>query len=264
MKVINWNICCLKGKIEQKLDFLKNLVLGDSFIVVMQEVKTTDLEFVRTAFIDHAQVEYSLEYRKPGKYDTDSRKLGVAILVSNDISIQKAGVLNRALMPDRTLVVDLLVGGQPLRVFGLHSITGCDHRKAKELQFFSFAEAIDEYRPDIVAIDANEPEHDHYDIEKMKFFDNRNKGNGCRTFFKTMLQNGMVDSFAKDYDRNLFIEGQCLQTSHIIKRGGRHVRYDFLFVNHERFKNYQCSYDLNGSIAAGSDHSIVLLEPKSH
>lgn len=139
-------------------------------------------EALNKAFADVAKIEYSLEYRAPGKYDTDSRKLGVAILVSKDIEIIDAKVLDRALMPDRTLLVDIKYRNSSLRVLGLHSITGCQHLKAKEIQFFSFAEAIDEYRPDIVGIDANEPQYDHYEISKMKFFDNYNKGNGCKTF----------------------------------------------------------------------------------
>lgn len=143
-------------------------------------------ECLKQSFEDIANIEYSLDYRIPGRYDTDSRKLGVAILVSKDLRIKNAQVLNRALMPDRTLMVDVEYQNTTLRVLGLHSITGCHHLKAKEIQFFSCAEAIDEYKPDIVGIDANEPQYDHYEISQMKFFDNYSKGNGCKTFFETM------------------------------------------------------------------------------
>ena len=263
MKVINWNICCMKGNVETKVEFLKSLVEDDSFIIIMQEVKPKAFSFIKLAFDGLAHAEYSLFYRQPGKFDTESRRLGIAILVSRDVKLKFAQVLNRALMPDRTLMVDVENKGNPLRVMGLHSITGCDHKKAKELQFFAFAEAVDEYRPDIVGIDANEPRIDHYDIERMCFFDNRNKGDGCRTFFKTMHKFGIVDAFARDYDQSQWVDGQCLEVSHKIKVSGRPVRYDFLFVNSEKFKNYKCSYDLEASLAAGSDHSVVILEPKT-
>lgn len=49
-----------------------------------------------------------------------------------------------------------------MRVFGLHSITGCDHVMAKSYQFLSYAEAVDEMRPDIIGINANEPRVDGY------------------------------------------------------------------------------------------------------
>ena len=168
-------------------------------------------ECLKQSFEDIANIEYSLDYRIPGRYDTDSRKLGVAILVSKDLRIKNAQVLNRALMPDRTLMVDVEYQNTTLRVLGLHSITGCHHLKAKEIQFFSFAEAIDEYKQDIVGIDANEPQYDHYEISQMKFFDNYSKGNGCKTFFETMRDNGIVDAFIKDYDIEKYVEANTLQ-----------------------------------------------------
>ena len=91
----------------------------------------------------------------------------MAIIASDDIEVRGSGVLPRSLMPDRTLWADLHVEGQDMRVFGLHSITGCDHVMAKSYQFLSYAEAVDEMRPDIVGIDANEPRIDGYSAEEM-------------------------------------------------------------------------------------------------
>lgn len=44
---------------------------------------------------------------------------------------------------------------------------------AKSYQFLSYAEAVDEMRPDIVGIDANEPKIDGYSAEEMTFFKQR-------------------------------------------------------------------------------------------
>ena len=259
MKVINWNISWM-NEIYTKIEYIKTLIKGQSFIVILQEVKEYSYEAIKTAFSDIANIEYSLNYRVPGKYDTDSRKLGVAILVSKDINILNAKVIDRALMPDRTLLLDVKYKNTSLRILGLHSITGCHHLKAKEIQYFSFAETIDEYKPDIVGIDANEPQYDHYEISKMKFFDNYNKGNGCKTFFETMRANGLVDAFCKNYNINNYIEGEYLTTSHVIKRNNRKVRYDFVFVNANKFKNYCCTYDYENAVKAGSDHAAVVIE----
>ena len=261
MRIINWNISW-NNKTDGKVSYLRKLVKGESFIIILQEVKMHAYEQLKQSMGDIANIEFSLDYRIPGKYDTDSRKLGVAILVSKDIAITKAKVLDRALMPDRTLMVDIAYKGIPLRILGLHSITGCHHLKAKEIQYFSFAEAIDEYSPDIVGIDANEPQYDHYEISKMKFFDNHNKGNGCKTFFEAMATNGMVDAFVKDYDPKEYVEGEYLTTSHIIKRGNKKVRYDFLFVNDEKIKEYQCRYDYVDAVEAGSDHAAIIVDVK--
>ena len=199
MRIINWNISW-NNNADTKSAYLRNLIKDNSFVVILQEVKTFAYETLKQTLGDIANIEYSLNYRVPGKFDTDSRKLGVAILVSKDLKITNAQVLSRALMPDRTIMVDIEYNNVPLRILGLHSVTGCHHLKAKEIQFFSFAEAVDEYKPDVIGIDANEPQYDHYEISKMKFFDNFNKGNGCKTFFETIEAGGMVDSFVKDYD----------------------------------------------------------------
>ena len=258
MKIIDWNISWA-GNISSKIEYLKKVVSGDSFIIILQEVKFPSYNALRVNFEDIANIEYSLTYRVPGKYDTDSRKLGVAIIVSKDIKIMSAFVLERSLLPDRTLLVDTVVNDTALRILALHSITGCHHLKAKEIQYFSFAEAIDIYKPDIVGIDANEPQIDHYDISQMKFFDNYQKGNGCKTFFDTMGQNALVDAFVKDYNKSAFVEGEYLTTSHIIKRSNKKVRYDFLFVNEEKMGNYSCKYEYEDAVKAGSDHALIMI-----
>lgn len=182
-------------------------------------------------------------------------------MVSKDIKVLKCEVLERTLMPDRTLIVDLEYNNTFIRALGLHSITGCQHGKAKAIQYYSFAEAIDTYKPDIVGIDANEPEMDHYEIEKMKFFDNYDKGMGCKTFFEIMNENSLADSFIKNYKKEDFIEGECLTTSYV-KRGRKRVRYDFLFINSKKFEEYNCIYNYNDAVEAGSDHAAVIVDVK--
>lgn len=102
MKIINWNISW-QNPIDKKIAYLKSLISEDSFIIILQEVKLHSFDALKQAFEGIATIEYSLDYRIPGKYDTDSRKLGIAILFSKDIRINNAKVLDRALMPDRTL-----------------------------------------------------------------------------------------------------------------------------------------------------------------
>ena len=157
-------------------------------------------------------------------------------------------------------MVDVCYNNLYLRVLGLHSITGCQHGKAKEIQYFSFAEAIDTYKPDIVGIDANEPQIDHYDVGRMKFFDNHQNGNGCKSFFEAMAQNDLSDAFVKDYDRSKFVDGECLTTSHVIKRGNKKVRYDFLFINEQKIDDYSCEYKYDEAISAGSDHAVIIIK----
>ena len=258
MKIIDWNLSWLYDS-NKKIDFLLNETKNHSFIIILQEVTLSSYEAIYKAFAKDSNIEYSLNYRIPGKFDTNSRKLGIAIITSRNFIVKNAQVLGRSIMPDRTLMVDIECGRQRLRILGLHSITGSQHGKAKEIQYYSFAEAISEYRPDIVGIDANEPQLDHYDVFKMEFFDNYNKGNGCKTFFTTMVDNTLEDAYVKNYDRTKFVKGEYLTTSHIIQQGRKKVRYDFLFVNKEKFNDYNCVYDYNQAINAGSDHAAIIL-----
>lgn len=181
MKIINWNISW-SNAVDNKISYLKELVAEASFVIILQEVKMNSYEALKKAFADVAKIEYSLEYRAPGKYDTDSR------------------------------------------------------------------------------IDANEPQYDHYEISKMKFFDNYNKGNGCKTFFESMQACGLMDAYVKDYDTKQHVEGEYLTTSHVIKRGNKKVRYDFVFVNEEKIVDYHCRYDYCNAVEAGSDHAAVIID----
>lgn len=259
MNIISWNIS-YASKIEKILDFLKTNIDRNDFIITLQEVTPSSFEEIQLKFKDFANVEYSLNYRKPGKYDTKSRKLGIAILTSKNFIINKVEVLNRALLPDRTLYLELIYNNQIIKVLSLHSITGCDYKKAKSIQFYSFAEAIYDLKPDIVSFDANEPEYDHYEIESMKFFDNKDKGMGAKIFFQSLGKNKLRDSYASMYDTNNYKEKEPLVISHIInKRFNK--RYDFVFLN-EKYKLVNCEYKLEESLNATSDHSLIKLEIK--
>ena len=90
---------------------------------------------------------------------------------------------------------NILYYGETYRIISLHSITGVDYKKAKSTQYFSFAEAIDAMKPDIVTFDANEPKVDHYEVSQMEFFDNRDKGAGAAAFFNSLSSAGLFDAF---------------------------------------------------------------------
>lgn len=252
LKILDWNISYLNNAIS-KTELLQSIVEGDSFIIVLQEVTPPQFDVIKEAF---PNIRYSLDYRKPGKYDTRQRKLGIAIIASNDISIENAGVLDRCILPDRTLLADLRYNNEQLSVLGLHSVTGVSHRKAKSIQFLSFAECIDEYKPDIVAFDANEPKKDHYAIEEMEFFDNGDNGKGARTFFETLFNCGLHDAYVANYDNSRYVEGEPLVISHKLSRGNHSRRYDFVFVN-DRMKIEQINYKYDEAIIAGSDHALI-------
>ena len=83
LKILDWNISYLNNAIS-KTELLQSIVEGDSFIIVLQEVTPPQFDVIKEAF---PNIRYSLDYRKPGKYDTRQRKLGIAIIASNDSDI---------------------------------------------------------------------------------------------------------------------------------------------------------------------------------
>ncbi len=179
MRFVDWNISYM-GDHEKKFEFLFSHLQG-TYCVLLQEVKPYVYEYVKQTYGNTNQILYSLDFRSPGKFDSNARKLGVMIILSPDITLEECGVIERNLFPDRTLYATLNIGEKTLKVLALHSITGCDYYKTKSAQFNCFAEFIDTYKPDIIGIDANEPAQDAVDVDNMVFFDN---GSGAETFFK--------------------------------------------------------------------------------
>ena len=123
------------------------------------------------------------------------------------------------------------------------------------------AEIVKSFSPDIVTVDANEPQTDHWDINQMEFFDNRDKGNGARNFFTSIAQNGMKDAYSCVFDKDSFVPGEYLATSHLVARGKkRERRYDFIFVHSGTFDVKNCSYSFEEARQASADHAIVRAE----
>ena len=254
MKIIDWNICCM-GSPDSKIQFLESVLGNDSFIAILQEVTPLQYDFIKSHY---SNIRYSLDYRNPGAFDTDNRRLGIAVICSDDIIIKTADVLNRSLLPERTLMVDVEYNAQDIRIIGLHSVVGAAFKMAKSMQFRSWAEAIVELKPDIVAFDANEPAKDHYDIEKMNFFSQfpKENGSGARTFFTALIDTGLVDTYSVNYDSDNYVEEEPLVMSHYISKGNQRKRYDFIFMN-KTVSVARCEYMYNEAVKAGSDHALI-------
>lgn len=182
--------------------------------------------------------------------------MGVMLIFSKSIEVLESGVVERSLFPDRTAWATIMHNGKKIKVLGLHSITGCGYQRAKSVQYDTFTEFIDEYKPDIIGMDANEPNVDSYDVDKMVFY-NRN-GAGAKTFFKTVKELNMQDAYVTANNITTCEEGKCLTISHNV-RGRGAVRYDFLFVSHN-ISIIKCNYDYDGGIMAGSDHALIKAE----
>ncbi len=253
MKVINWNIS-YAGDIERKAAFLRTF-LSENVIVMLQEVKPHAYEYIQSILGEDYRLFYSLDYRSPSKFDSDARKLGVLIILNKKYEVLESGVINRSPFPDRTMYVTLQCGCHVIKVLALHSLTGCGYFRAKSVQYDSFAEFINGYMPDIIGIDANEPQVDHCDISQMQFFDN---GPGAKHFFDEVVHIGLSDAFVQCNGTGEYEAGKPLTKSHSIRRRGA-VRYDFVFVRNS-YRVHELRYLYDEAVASGSDHAIIVGE----
>ena len=256
MRIIDWNTKWLSN-VDQRIEHLKGMFDGQSTIAILQEVKPTAIDGIRSMFEGVADVRYSLDHRPPGRYDSGSRKLGIVIIVSSDMKVVRSDVLSRSLMPDRTLMVDVKTPSGIMRIIGLHSITGCEHKKAKTIQFLSFAECVDDLHPDVVAFDANEPEVDSPTIDGKVFW-----MPGAKVFFESMESEGLVDALVKYRDLSGYVDGTCIEVSHETGKGHTVTprRYDHVFIRADRFSNGSCTYDLQKAYELKSDHALVVVD----
>lgn len=255
MNYISWNISysSKKEKIAEKL--ISELIDKKTIICLMEVVPAT-YEYLKSILSENYGMSYSLDFRKPGKFDSRSRKLGVMFLYPLSMEVSSVDVLWRAPFPDRTLMMRYKEpDGDYKTIMTVHSVTGCDYKRTKSVQFDSFAEIVEDLQPDFVTFDANEPNEDAFDIENMVFFDNKDKGAGAKRFFTTLVENGLADSFTLTHRREDFVGKQPLITSHII-RGRLHKRYDFIFVK-KKSPIKSCDYCYEEGIEASSDHAIV-------
>ena len=251
LQIINWNISYMNDW-EKKMGFLFSK-LNNDYCVILQEVGPYVAQCIREKYSEANTFVYSLDYRKPSKYDSGARRLGVMLIFSKSIEVLESGVIERNLFPDRTVWATIIHNEIKIKILGLHSITGCSYQSAKSVQYDTFTEFIDGYKPDIIGMDANEPDVDSYDIDKMIFY-NRN-GAGAKTFFKTVKELNMQDAYVIANNITTCEEGKCLTVSHNVRRRGT-VRYDFLFVS-KNISIIKCDYDYEGAVEAGSDHALI-------
>ncbi len=258
MNIVHWNIS-FNSKRELIAQKLIREIAGDDTVICLQEVTKATYNYFRELFETRFRFVYSLDHRAPGDYDSNVRKLGVLILVPNSMKILHCGVMRRTPYPDRTAFATISdANDRVFRILSLHSVAGCNFSRGKSVQFDSFAEAVKDYNPDILTTDANEPMTDHWDIRQMDFFNNRDKGNGARNFFTSIADNGMQDAYASVYDKDSYVPGKYLTTSHRVPIGKyRERRYDFIFVKSDLFKVDACSYSYEEALESSADHAIL-------
>ncbi len=252
LQIIDWNIS-FQGYNIQKFEFLFSKV-DASCCIMLQEVTPDAYQIISKYYGEKYQFVYSLDFYPMGMFQSKARILGVLLVISKDIQIIECGVVERALMPERTVWATLKTATKQIKVLSVHSLTGCDYKRAKSEQYLSISDFVYYFKPDIIGMDANEPKVDSCQLEQMQFYSN--KGNGAKCFFNSIIRENLIDAYVKANDLLQNEDVKVLPISHKVK-GGEFVRYDFIFI-HESFAIERCEYLYEQAIEAGSDHALIL------
>ncbi|MEH7121632.1 hypothetical protein V7127_00135 [Bacillus sp. JJ1773] len=86
-----------------------------SCIVVLEEVMEHDRVLINESGLFFSQ-SYSLDYRKPGKLESTSRRLGCFVGVTGNLIMKSSGIIHRAPFQERTLFADILLNEQEIKI----------------------------------------------------------------------------------------------------------------------------------------------------
>jgi len=276
-RVINWNIS-YHGKTKDKLDLLKAIIKEVNgkypFVVALQEVTERAYNDIVSEGLFQSHC-YSLQLRKPGKFEGNNRGLGCFIGSAGGIEISNFSLIDRALLPERALCANMKYGEKEFEIISFHSLTGVAFKKGKSAQFASLADYLHEKKdsPLILCCDLNEPKVDHCNADDIECFDQiGDKGKYASYILKPDGVHNLKDAYRLWLDQNQEehlrakekqgssedLEGAPLAVSHVL-RGGKDKRYDYIMIS-PNFKVVSMDYRYKDALEHGSDHAVLVAD----
>ncbi len=254
IRILQWNISfqCNPKKIAE---YIARTVHGTT-IVTLQEVSVTAYHEIVSA-LNPSDKAYSLDLRKPGKYEGRNRAMGVATLTFGG-TISHRKLVSRSIFPERTLFSKIQHKGRQIAILNFHSLTGVDYKKAKSSNFASIADFISEHSDnlDFFTCDANEPKVDSLDDGKIVFWNRGDKGYNASLIFGSQKIHPLNDAYKLYLLKNgIKRRTDPLATSHINR--GTPRRYDFIYCANT-WDIQHIAYPYKESVNASSDHSMVI------
>jgi len=247
LQIIQWNIK-INSNVDKIIEFLK-LKIQDNAIINLQEVSMNNYQKICESIKMNSS--YSLNFRKPGKYEGKNRYMGVMTL-TNIGKIVSSQLINYSVFPERTLQATINTGKIQISNLNFHSLTGVDYKKAKSSNFASIASFLSENNIDIISCDANEPKIDSVNDDEIECFDNRDKGKMASLLFGKEKIHNLVDSYKQCCRKN----NKEIETGYSHITGGKKKRYDLIYCREDWRILYSESNYLE-SIKHTSDHALV-------
>jgi len=256
LRVVQWNISVMLSRPGAIANFIEERIGQGPAIVCVEEVKRSAYDTLRS-LRNLTSSCFSLDLREPGGNEGDERKMGIAVF-SFGLPIISPELLNRTVFPERTLSVLLHGVFGPIRVVAFHSLTGVGYRKAKASNFASIADYLQEHRAelDFLCFDANEPQHDSMDVNKLVFWP---RGKTATLIMGSEKVHDLSDSYVEHLRSTGHIDNvqDPFTVSHVTR--GTPRRYDYI-MHSRRWTVVNCSYPYAESVAATSDHSAVIAD----
>lgn len=245
IKIIQWNIS-YKCRINEIVNFVYQKIDAHT-IICLQEVTESHKKIIIES-LNPTDYAYSLDYRKPGRFDKKNRRMGILTLAFGG-KVENAKTVDRSVFPDRTLYTTILFKQIKVQILNFHSLTGVGYKKAKSSNFASIAEFLhDENNLDFFCCDANEPKVDSFEIEKLEFW---NKGKpSVSLIFSSNKVHMLKDPVKSKRD-------QFDKLPYSYKTGKTFRRYDYIFKS-EKWITKKITYLYDESIQASSDHAMVI------
>jgi hypothetical protein len=131
IRIIQWNISfnCTAHKIA---GYIAQSISGQT-IVNLQEVTEKTYREISSILVTSDKA-YSIDLRRPGRYEGKNRTMGVATFVFGG-KIAHYDLIYRSIFPERTLFSMIQFEKRKISVLNFHSLTGVDYKKAKSSNY---------------------------------------------------------------------------------------------------------------------------------
>lgn len=253
LRIMNWNTSGLAER-NDRVDALYEKVEDSYFIAILEEVYPSAIDGLESVFGDGCTIIHPFDQIPLGASDR-----GVVALVGKNVTIRDCSYLTDTPFPENTLYLDVEVQDMGVKVLGLHIASDLDDDTVTE-QFVSLTGVVNGMVPDIVCFDVSEPMVDHHDIDRMVF--SEKGGEDARTFFRSMVSNGLKDTALIHRSISKLAEGEpIVVTCNASSKGHRH---DHMFYREERFLLEFVSHHYVPEDATDEGHAMIELSGLSN
>ena len=275
VRVVSWNIANRVGDAARRQGEFLGALDPKPRVVMLQEVNRRSIELV-SAEAGFDWVQLAVDVRKPEPTDTPVRQRGVALAGNGPAPVDLA-ILAGVPLPERTIHAAVDVDGDPVRVASYHAPPGVSWFEKKPQQAVAFAQWLASLEgPVIFGADANTPLVDHPDFEAVRTHwhsgDRQLKGApGDDLLWAATKIHGLEDSLRRWLRENPEVLAETravrplgpLATSHFTGKRklspGTPRRFDSVWIT-QHFAVTLVEYPYEESVAAGSDHSAVVVD----